>query len=537
MAEVYKQADKGEERKQGRAETSGESKQEQAGPGQVDKSKGRWILIATILGSSMAFIDSTVVNVALPILQADLKATVSEVQWVVEAYTLFLAALTLVGGAFGDIYGRRKIFLGGIVLFTVASVWCGFAPSIGQLILARAVQGIGGALLTPGSLAIISAAFGPNERGKAIGTWSGFTSITTLFGPVLGGWLVENASWRWVFFINIPLAVVVLAISLRFVPESRDEGKDKRLDWPGVILATFGLGALTYGFIESSNLGLGNPLVLATLAAGAAALVGFVAVEARSSHPMMPLGVFKSRTFSGANLLTLLLYAALGGTLFFLPFNLIQVQGYSPTAAGAANIPFVLLMFGLSRWAGGLVDRYGSKLPLIIGPVLAAAGFAMFALPGLNANYWTGFLPAVLVLGLGMSITVAPLTTTVMGAVDSHRSGLASGINNAVARSAGLLAIAILSLFMLSAFGNNLDKNLGQVAVSTEVRQKLDEQKNRLAAVEIPAEVSPELKPKIKQAVDEAFLSGFRLVMLIGAGMALASAGFAAWLIEGKIKK
>ena len=308
---------------------------------------GLWVLVATILGSSMAFIDGTVVNVALPVLQMELHATATDVQWVVEAYSLFLAALILVGGSLGDHFGRRRVFSIGIVLFTLASVLCGLAPNVNFLIFARAFQGVGGALLVPGSLAIISASFDSKQRGRAIGTWSGFTAITSAIGPVMGGLLVQYASWRWVFFINVPLAVIVLIVLFWRVPESRNEalGEHARLDWWGAFLATLGLGGIVFGLIESNNLGLGSGLVLLSLAIGIAALIGFLLVEARSQSPMLPLTLFRSRTFSGANVLTFLLYAALGASLFFLPFNLIRVQGYTPTEAGAANLPLILLMF------------------------------------------------------------------------------------------------------------------------------------------------------------------------------------------------
>lgn len=490
---------------------------------------GRWVLIATILGSSLAFIDGTVVNVALPALQSDLDATQAGVQWVVQAYALTLAALILVGGSLGDRYGRRRIFAIGVALFTVASVGCGLAADVTQLIVARAIQGVGGALLVPGSLAIISAAFPEQQaRGRAIGTWSGFTSITTAIGPVLGGWLVDNASWRWIFFLNLPLALVVLAVTYRWLPESRDADATGRLDWPGAVLATVGLGAVVLGLTEVPARGWDEPLVLGLLGFGALALVAFVLLERRTPAPMMPLGLFRSRTFSGANLLTLLLYGALGGALFFVPFNLIQVQGYDATSAGAALLPMILILFALSRWAGGLIGRFGARLPLIVGPSIAALGFALFIPPGIGGSYWTTFFPAALVLGVGMAVTVAPLTTAVMSAVSEQRAGVASGINNAVARTAGLLALAVFGVIVAGVFDGAADERLDRIDLPVAARASLDDQRDRLAAVEMPPEVSGEQAPRVERAIDAAFVQGFRWVMAVAAGLALAS-GLVAW--------
>src|SRR6266566_3358893 len=490
------------------------------------KSSGRWVLAATTLASSMAFIDGTVVNVALPALQTNLNATIVDVQWVIEAYSLLLAAFLLVGGSLGDHYGRRRVFLIGIALFAFASAWCGFAANIGQLIAARAAQGLGAALLVPGSLAIISSSFPESERGRAIGTWSGFSAITAAIGPVIGGWLIEHLSWRAVFFINIPLALLVIVISLRRVPESSDK-ESVGLDWWGAIFGALGLGALVYGLIESSRLGFSDRSVVVALIAAAILLALFLILEARVSTPMLPLTLFRSRTFTGANLLTFLLYGALGGTLFFLPLNLIQVQHYSATAAGAAFLPFILIMFLLSRWSGALVQRCGARLPLVIGPLIAACGFALFMFPSVGGSYWTNFFPATVVLGLGMAISVAPLTTTVMNSVVQNRVGIASGVNNAVARSAGLIAIAALGIVMLQVFNHALDRRLAEWNVPASVSRSLQVERTKLADMALPGDQDPATRQLIRRAVEESFVSGFRVVMIIGTALALAGAGTA----------
>jgi EmrB/QacA subfamily drug resistance transporter len=483
----------------------------------------------------MAFIDSTIANLALPALQAELHATIVDMQWVVEAYALFLAALLLVGGTLGDHFGRKLIYAIGIAVFALASVWCGMAPSIQQLIIARGVQGVGAALLVPGSLAIISAFFGEKERGKAIGTWSGSTAITSALGPVIGGLLIEHISWRAVFFLNVPLAAVALYLVYRHVPESSEGESGRGLDGWGATLATLGLGALVYGLIESGSVGIADPLVAAALLAGVALLLLFFFVEVRTRDPMLPLALFRSRNFSGANLLTLFLYAALSAGLFFFPLNLIQVQGYSATAAGAAMLPLVVIMFFLSRWSGGLIERFGPRLPLVIGPVIAAAGFGLFVLPGVGGSYWKTFFPAIVVLWLGMAISVAPLTTTVMNAVEKSYVGIASGINNAVARTAGLLAIAVLGLVMSHTFKSNLDRRLTTVHISVEVKREIGNQYLKLAGIEIPQHVDSATQKAARHAVQESFVAAFRQVMLIATALALLSALIAWFVIRNAV--
>jgi EmrB/QacA subfamily drug resistance transporter len=484
------------------------------------------VLVAMVLGSAMAFIDSTVVNVALPALQRSLGASVADAEWVVESYALLLAALILAGGSLGDHYGRRRVFLIGVAGFAAASAGCGAAPAIGPLIAWRAAQGAAAALLVPGSLALLAAVYPAERRGRAIGTWSGATSITTAAGPLAGGWLIDHASWRWAFFLNLPLAAATVLITLRHVPESRNPDA-RRLDPAGVVLGALGLGGLTFGLTEAPRLGAGHPAVWGTLAAGVAALLGFLAAEARVREPMMPLSLFRSRQFSGANLLTFFLYAALGGALFFLPFNLIQVHGYSATAAGATFLPLALMLFLLSRWAGALADRRGARLPLTVGPAIAAAGFGLLALPGVGGSYWLSFFPAVVVLGLGMGVTVAPLTTAVMGAVEVKHAGLASGVNNAVSRVAGLLAIAALGLLLQLAFTLSLDRRLDRLHLPAAAQAALAAQRDRGAAASPPPGLEPRLAQEARVAIDAAFVDGFRIAMLCSAALCLLASACA----------
>lgn len=500
-------------------------------PLNVPRAAKRWVLVAAILGSSMAFIDGTIVNVALPAIQQDLAATAAQMQWVVESYALFLAALLLVGGALGDRYGRRRIFMAGVALFAVASIGCALSTTVQALILARGLQGIGGALLVPGSLTLISAVFPLEERGRAIGTWSGFSGITAAIGPVAGGWLVDHYDWTWAFYINIPLAAAVLYIGWRHVPESRGTAV-RHLDLKGAILVTTGLLGVVYAFIEAPIQHWNSATVAVAMLAGCAGLGLFVLAEGRQRFPMVPLSLFRNRDFAGANLLTLWLYAALGGGLYFFPLNLIQAQGYSAAAAGAALLPFIFIMFILSRWAGRLVDRFGPRLPLVVGPLIAAVGFAMFAMPSTGGSYWTTFFPAVVVLGLGMSVTVAPLTTTVMNAVDQGSAGIASGVNNAVSRTAALLAIAVFGMVMAFAYESSLRDQLNALAAAPETVSFLVGQVDKLAGSEIPPDMEGAAAAELRSAISGAYVAGFRWVMLLSAALAVLSAG-AAWMLIG----
>jgi EmrB/QacA subfamily drug resistance transporter len=408
-----------------------------------------WVLAATILASAIAYVDESVVNVALPAIGRDLSASPAALQWVINAYTLCLAAFLLVGGAAGDRLGRRGVFIAGVALFGLASLGCGFSRDAAQLIAARAVQGAGAALLIPCSLAIIGAAFPDNERGRAIGTWAGFSAIAAAIGPLLGGWIVDHLAWQTIFFINPVLCLAALWIAWRHLPESIDPEAPAGIDWLGALLAFIGLAGMAFGLIALPDTGLLDLTTAATLAGGAVLLATFVWHEARTPAPMMPLGLFRSASFSGVNALTLLLYGALGGAFFLLPFALISVHGYSATMAGAVFLPFTAIMAALSRWSGGLLDRVGARLPLVAGPVLVAVGFVLFALAGPETPYAMAFLLPVSIVGLGMAVTVAPLTATVIAAVPGHQTGVASGINNAVSSVASLFAIAAFGALAL----------------------------------------------------------------------------------------
>jgi EmrB/QacA subfamily drug resistance transporter len=482
---------------------------------------GRRVLATTILGSSLAFIDGTVVNVALPAIQSDLDTTVTGAQWVINAYMLMLSALILVGGAAGDRFGRRRMFAIGVTVFTAASVACGMAPSTGVLIASRAVQGIGGALLVPSSLAIISATFPEEKRGRAIGTWAGFSALTTAVGPVLGGWLVDVWSWRLIFYVNVPVAAVALALS-RGIPETRDDSQGQ-VDWAGALLALLGLGAIVEGLTAAARVGWGQPAVFGSLIGGGIVLALFLRHESRAAAPMVPLDLFRVRAFAGANAMTFFLYFALSGAMFFLPFNLIRVQHYSATLAGAAFLPFSFMMGGLSRWSGGLADRYGARLPLTLGPLIAGTGLALLAVPGIGASYWTTFLPAMLALGLGMAVSVAPLTSTVMGAVPERHAGAASGINNAVARLAGLMAVAMLGTLAVEVFASSLSEQLAVPQVPQSLREAMLREAPRLAEARVPTQAG-ELRPALETVLARSFVASYRVVMLVAAGLAVLSA-------------
>ena len=487
----------------------------------TNTSAERWTLISTILASSMVFIDSFALNVALPAIQTDLNISGKSLLWIINAYLLFLSSLLLVGGSLGDLYGRKKIFNFGIIIFSVSSFLCGISPGKELLIAARAFQGVGGALMVPGSLAIISAVIPAERRGKAFGTWSTFSAITTIIGPALGGWLAGLGLWRVIFFINIPLAIITIAALIIKVPETKDESA-KELDITGAILATVGLSGITYGFLEASDKDFGNPVIQLSFAVGIISSLAFIVVEIKSTHPMMPLNLFKLKTFSGVNTMTLFVYAALSGSLFFLPLNLIQAQGYSEEIAGFALLPFAICVSGLSRFSGTFSDKFGARKPLITGSFLAGLGMLFLTFPGFTEgpkDYWTTYFPGIIVLGIGMGIVVAPLTATVMACVPKENSGIASGVNNTMARIAGLLAIAILGAIVIITFRTTLNKNVNGFNISENAKKELIADAGNLAETQPPQYLTEVDKNLIIKMVKGSFIRSFDLIIYISVAL------------------
>ena len=489
--------------------------------------------MACIAASSMAFIDGSALNVALPALQHDLGANGAGLLWILNGYLLVLAALILEGGALGDRLGRKRVFMWGIGLFALASLGCGLAPSTGWLVAARMVQGVGGALLIPGSLAVISVGFSSNERGRAIGIWSTVTTLLSLGGPALGGWLADAGWWRAIFLINLPLAAVALLVLWRKVAETRNETATG-LDGLGAVLAAVGLAALTFGLLSAPERGWGNPQVWGSVGGGLGALATFVRVEARSAHPMLPLSLFRNRTFAGTNLLTLLLYGALTAGMFFTSLDLVQIQGYSQLQAGLAFTPLAALIMALSRVAGGFADRHGPRLLLTLGPVIVAVGFGWLGHVGLTpgpAVYWTTFLPGLALFGFGMGLTVVPLTTGVMTAVTDAYAGTASGVNNAVSRAAGVLALAILGAFALTHFAAELRQRTAPLHLAAPAQTALDHEAGKLGAAGVPSTVPSVQQPVVREAIQGAFLQTYKWMLWLCAGLAAASALMALWLV------
>lgn len=493
--------------------------------------------MSTILASSMAFIDSTALNVILPSLQNDLGAEGTDIFWILNAYLLMLAALILVGGSLGDKLGRKKVFMVGIVIFITASAACGFAPSVTWLIIARSVQGLGGALMIPGSLSIISATFHDKEKGQAIGTWSAATTLVTVGGPIIGGALGDAGLWRAIFYINIPIGLAALYVLATRVPESTNDDLDHRLDYGGAISVVIALAALTFGFLKIPEIGWEWP-VYVSLAGGMIALIVFIIIERRSDHPMVPLGLFRNRTFTGANVLTFFLYAALAAGLLFLSLNLIQVQGYRQLQAGLSLLPFTLLMASLARYVGGLVDRFGPRWLLVGGPFLAGVGFVLLAQVGLTdgpTDYWATFFPGIVVFAAGMTLTVVPLTTTVMSAVEDQHSGTASGINNAMTRTASVLANAVVGALAIVLFSQALAQDIANIEMSDQVHQSVMNEAIDLGDAKVPEAVSADDQSAVALAYQASFVATFGRIMWLSAGLAFISAAAAFFLIDNRV--
>ncbi|UCF98563.1 MAG: MFS transporter [Spirochaetaceae bacterium] len=495
---------------------------------------GRWVLTATVLASAMDFASQSAVNVALPAIQSALQASGAQLLWIVNGYALMLAALILVGGSLGDKLGRKRVFMTGIGLYAAASLASGLAPSAFFLIAARAVQGMGGALMIPGSLALIAAHFPQERRGVAYGTWAAVTTIAMVVGPLIGGFLAEAGLWRVVFLMNLPVATAALIAAGLKVPETRDEERKPGIDWAGAALVTLGLAGLVYGFTAAPALGFAHPRIYGMLAGGFAALIGFVVVERFQRHPMMPLGLFRSRTFSGANLLTFFLYGGLYGYLMFLTLNLIQGQGYRESVAGFAILPFILLLAAISRWSGKLADRFGPRLPLILGPSLVAVSFLLHSFIGLTSgpqDYWLTFFPAVTIAGIGMGFTVAPLTTTVMSSVSDRHAGTASGINNATSRIAAVLAVAVLGSVALFHFGTEVQARAESLGLPAAAMVELQTEAARLGEAAVPPSVPSGQRQEVDMVLRAAFVDTYRLMMLLCMALAAVAALLSALLI------
>lgn len=487
----------------------------------LSSTQGKLVLAATILASGMAFLDGTVVNIAVPAIQTKLHASLGGIQWLINSYTLMLAALILISGSLGDRFGRKKIFMIGIGLFITSSFLCSIAQTIEQLIAFRTLQGIGGAMMIPGSLSIINSAFSDTVHGKVIGLWSGFAGGVAAVGPFIGGWLVQTFGWESIFFINIPIGLLALFLTMRYVPESRNPHA-KGLDILGTVLIFFSLLGISYSLIQAPESGWNHPMVISSLLVGIVCFVAFIRTEMHVKEPLMPLSLFKSPLVTGANIVTLFLYFALNGVIFFLILNAQQLQHYSPLIAGLSMLPAILLITFLSGPAGALSDKIGPRLPMIVGPLFVATGMLLLTFAGKQVNYFTDFFPGLVLFGLGMSLVIAPLTKSAL-AVDHTLSGAASGVNNAVSRVAALFAIALLGAIVVSVFSTSLTKALETSSLSQPAREQILAQKNNLAEIVIPDTFSVAQKGETKTAIEDAFLAGYRWAIGIGALLALIS--------------
>ena len=502
------------------------------------KSKeGKWIMIAAIMASAMAFIDGTALNVVLPALQKGLNASGTDLFWLLNAYLLMLASLILIGGSLGDKLGRKKVFMLGIFIFVIGSGCCGMVANVFYLIVFRIVQGIGGALMIPGSLSLITSSIDEKERGKAIGTWSAATTAVTIGGPVLGGALADAGLWRYIFFINIPIGIIALIILITKVAESRDENAVKAIDIGGAITIALGLAGLTFGFLRIPEKGFNNWEVIVSLSVGLFMLILFILIEKKSQHPMMPLTLFSIKAFTGANLLTFFLYAGLGTGMLFLSLNLVQIQHYSQLESGLTFLPFTLLMIIFARFSGNLADKFGPRIFLITGPFVAGIGLLVLALVKQTngvSDYWFTFFPGILLFGLGMSFTVAPLTATVMGAVDDRFSGTASGVNNAISRICSVFANAIFGALAILYFSNGLQKQLRQTLFTTHVKSAIIAQSVNLGNAKVPAGISGENSILITDYFHHSFLEAYFKIMLIAAALCFIGSLMSVLFIKNK---
>lgn len=503
-------------------------------------SEGKWIMVSAILASAMAFIDATALNVVLPSLQKNLNASGTDLFWILNAYLLMLAALILIGGAMGDKLGRKKVFMIGIAVFIAGSAACGFAGSVASLVAFRLLQGIGGALMIPGSLSLISSSINEKERGRAIGTWSAFTTVVTMGGPILGGALADAGLWRYIFFINVPIGIAALLMLGLKVKERKEKDNGQSLDFPGAATIALGLALLTFGFLRLPAVGFAWQVSF-PLSAGVLLLIAFIWIEWKSKYPMMPLQLFANATFSGANLLTFFLYAGLGAGMLFLSLNMVQVQGYSQLQSGLTFLPFTLLMITLARFAGGLADRHGPRWLLIIGPATAGAGLLILSFVKQTAgpgDYWTTFFPGVLVFGLGMSFTVAPLTAAVMSSVSNHFSGTASGVNNAMTRIANVFANAIFGALAVLFFSGALQQQIKNIPLNKIQRSIVIAQSVNLGNAKAPEQLNDESKVAIVKAYHASFIHAYANIMRISAMLGFLAALMAFIFIRNKpVKK
>ena len=501
---------------------------------------GKWIMVSAILASAMAFIDGTALNVVLPALQKNLNATGADLFWLLNAYLLILASLILVGGSLGDKLGRKKIFMLGIFIFIIGSAACGFAPTVFLLIIFRIIQGIGGALMIPGSLSLISSSINENERGKAIGTWSAITTVVTMGGPILGGTLADAGLWRYIFFINVPIGIGALIILAFKVKESRDEDADKAIDMAGAISIALSLASLTFGFLRIPAVGFKSAQVYLTLLSGIILLIVFLVVEKKSKHPMMPLDLFTKPVFTGVNLLTFFLYAGLGAGMLFLSLNLVQVQGYSQLQSGLTFLPFTVLMITIARFAGTVADKYGPRLLLIVGPATAGTGLLLLSFVKQTAGpseYWMTFFPGIIMFGLGMSFTVAPLTATVMTSVSDHLSGTASGVNNALTRISNVFANAIFGALAALLFAGVLQNKIQSIPLDANVKQAVVKEAANLGNAKVPNQVNSQYKKNISTSYRESFIHAYSVIMKISAGLGFLGALMTVIFIRNKTLK